>query len=207
MGSFRRCVSIIAYNVNSSPGSLLLGLLSWAPAVQAAELRTCGAGAGRRGWFRPLLRASRVTLPSFPFFLGLFSIWFDSVCIRCGWLDAALWGAIRIYSIGVPAELSRRAPHMLSSRARVVVMQGRGLYTLAAFYAYFAGVVLVLGCSLVWLGLCWWLLVGLRAWDRGGAGAEKVNEKRTGGGFFVVGPWCWCSVVAAGAGVLPAGPV
>ena len=44
---------------------------------------------------------------------------------------------------------------MLFSSARVVIMRGYVLYTFAAFYAYFAGVVHVLGCSLVGLGVSW----------------------------------------------------
>lgn len=127
MGSIGQCVYIIAYNVNSSPGSLLLGLLSWAPAVQAAERRTGGALAGRRAGFGPLLMAFRVTLPSIPVFLGLCFIRFCSVCVCSGLFPSVLWGCAVFYWNGVPAELTRWAPGVCFSRARVVVMQGRGL--------------------------------------------------------------------------------
>lgn len=133
MGSFGQCVSIIAYNVNSSRRRLLLGLLSWAPAVQVSERRTGGAGAGPRAGFGPLLRASRVTLPPSPFYFGLDAVGLVSVLSLFGWLYAVIWGAIGYYSIGVPAALSRRAPAVCFSRARVVVMRGYALYTLAAF--------------------------------------------------------------------------
>ena len=94
MGSFGQSVSIIAYNVNRSGGAGAAVLLSWAHAVQAAERRTGGAGAGRRAGFGSLLRASRVTRPLSPIFLPCISIWFYSVCIRSGWFAGVGMGAI-----------------------------------------------------------------------------------------------------------------
>lgn len=97
MGSIGQCVYIIAYNVNSSPGSLLLGLLSWAPAVQAAERRTGGALAGRRAGFGPLLMAFRVTLPPVPLYVGLDAVGLVSVWFLLGWFPSVLWGCAVFY--------------------------------------------------------------------------------------------------------------
>lgn len=110
-----------------------------------------GVGAG----FGLLLLLRRVTLPPFPFYVGLDAVLLVSVWFRSGWFAGVGMGAMVFYWNGVPAELSRRAPYMLFSRARVVIMRRYAPYTLAAFHAYFAGVVLVLGCSLVVLGLSW----------------------------------------------------
>lgn len=57
MGAIGQSVYIIAYNVNRSGRAFPAGLLGVGPAVQVAELRTGGAGAGRRGWFRALTSA------------------------------------------------------------------------------------------------------------------------------------------------------
>lgn len=126
------------------------GLLSRWRSVGPAELGQ-GVGAG----FGLILLCFRVTLPSFPFYVGLDAVLLVSVWFRSGWFAGAVYGYTVFYWNVVPAELSRRAPAVCFSRARVAIMRGYVLYTFAAFYAYFAGVVHVLGCSLVGLGVSW----------------------------------------------------
>ena len=155
MGSIGQTVYIIAYNVNSSPRGASAVLLIVGPAVQASERRTGGAGAGRRDRFGLLLLCFRVTLPSFPFYVGLDAVLLVSVWFRSGWFAGVGMGAMVFYWILLPAGFSRSRRYGCFSRARVVIMRRYALYTLAAFYAYFAGVVHVLGCSLVGLGVSW----------------------------------------------------
>ena len=100
------------------PGLLLSRRRSGGP----AELPR-GVGAG----FGLLLRRFRMTLPPSPFYVGLDAAGLVSVWFLFGWFDGVIWGAMVLYSILLPAELSRRAPAVRFSRARVVIMQGRGL--------------------------------------------------------------------------------
>lgn len=159
MGSMGRCVSIIAYNVNSSPGVVPAGLLVVGPAVQAAERRTGGAGAGRRAGFGPLLRAFRVTLPSSPFYVGLDAVLLVSIWFLFCWFPFAVWGAIGYCYIGVPAGFTRSRRYGYSSPARVVIMRWYVLYTLAAFNRLISA---VRGSRWAGAGAIGWRLLGLR---------------------------------------------